>query len=117
MSFETYHDDVQNELHRIRRANKEASVVMWLAMPIAFLANAMILATVVWGMSWVFGTSVTVVVVTCAAYICAVVGWAVNRVQQRASQISIHVSSVHDEVLTIQELIRDEQRRSEKWKS
>jgi hypothetical protein len=117
MSFETYLDDVQNELHRMRRANKDASMVVWLAVPIAFVANAMILACIVWGMSWVFGTSVTLVGVTCAAYVIAVLGWAVHRVQQRSNQMAVHAILVHNEVLTIKELIHDEQRRSAQWKS
>lgn len=107
MSYDSYYDDVQDELHRMRRANKEANMLVWLAVPIAFVVHAMVLAVVVWGMGWVFGSTVMVIGVTCAAYTCAVIGWAVEQVQKRVNQMAVHVTSIHDEVLAVKEQLHE----------
>lgn len=115
MSYDSNYDDVQEELHRMRRANKEASAVIWLDVSIAFALHVVVLAVVVWGMGWVFGSTVMVIGVTCAAYTCAVIGWAVEQVQKRVNQMAVHATSIHDEVLAVKELIQDEQSRSVQW--
>lgn len=112
MSYNSYYDDVQDELQRIRRANKDNAVIVWVVLPIMFVMHTVVLALVVWAMSWIFGNATAVIEVTCAAYVSAVIGWAVHRVQQRSDQAAIHATSVHDEVLLVKELILDEQRRS-----
>ncbi len=117
MSYDSYYDDVQAELHRMRRANKENGVIVWVVLPMTFVMHAVVLALVVWAMNWVFGNTTAVISVACAAYVSAVIGWAVYRVQQRSDQAALHATSVHDEILMVKELIRDEQRRSVQWKS
>ena len=117
MSYDSDFNDVQDELHAMRRAVKEQKAAAWLVVPLAFAVNAFVLTLVVWAMSWVFGNTTAVVGITCAAYVSAVIGWAVHRVQQRSDQAALHATSVHDEVLTVKELIRDEQRSSVQWKS
>ena len=117
MSYNSYFDDVQDELHRMRRANKETSANAWVVLLIAFLVHAVVLALIVFGMTWLFGGSTAVVGVTCSAYVSAVLGWAVQRLQQRADQTALHATSVHDEVLLVKELIWEEQRKSVQWKS
>lgn len=111
MGYNSYFDDVQDELHRMRRASKENRTIVWIVVPIAFLAHAAVLAFVVTGAAWIFGGSPSVVGVTCAAYVSAVLGWALQRLQQRADQAAIHATSVHDEVLIVKELIQEEQRK------
>jgi hypothetical protein len=117
MSYDFYHGDVQDELHTMRRSAKDERVIAWLTVPLAFAIHAVVLAVTVWAIGWVFGTTTAVMGVTCAAYVSAVLGWAVHRVQQRTNQMAVHAISVHNEVLTIKELIHDEQRRSAQWKS
>jgi membrane protein implicated in regulation of membrane protease activity len=117
MSYNSYFDDVQDELHRMRRVNKETSANAWVVVPIAFLVHAAVLALIVCGMTWLLGGSTAVVGVTCSAYVSAVLGWAVQRLQQRADQTALHATSVHDEVLLVKELIWEEQRKSVQWKS
>jgi uncharacterized membrane protein YidH (DUF202 family) len=117
MPKDSCYDDVQNELHEIRRSAKEKGLIAWIAVPIAFATHAVVLALIVCALGWVFGNTTVVIGVTCAAYVSAVIGWAVYQVQQRSNQMAIHAISVHDEVLMIKELICDEQRRSAQWKS
>jgi membrane protein implicated in regulation of membrane protease activity len=117
MGYNSYFDGVQDELHEMRRANKANASVVWIVVPLAFLIHAAALALIVLGATWLFGGSPTVVGVTCAAYISAVFGWALQRLQQRIDQASIHATSVHDEILRVKELIEDEQRRSVQWRS
>lgn len=111
MSYNTYFEDVENELHQITNARKNANMVVWIFLPVAFFAHAVVLAAVVWAVGWLFGNSPTAVGVTCAAYISAVIGWAVGQVQQKVTRMGLHATSVHDEVLLIKELIEDEQRK------
>ncbi len=117
MSFDSYYNDVQVELHRMRRANRDNRVIVWVVLPMTFVMHAVVLALVVWAMSWAFGNTTAVIGVACAAYVSAVIGWAVYRVQQRSDQAALHATSVHDEVLLVKDLLRDEQRRSVQWKS
>lgn len=117
MGYNSYFDDVQDEQHEIRRANKANASVVWIVVPVAFLIHAAALALIVSGANWIFGGSPSVVGVTCAAYISAVLGWALQRIQQRADQTAIHATSVHDEVLKVKELIHEEQRKSVQWRS
>lgn len=107
MSYDSYYDDVQDELHRMRRANKEARAVVWMDVSIAFALHVVVLAVVVWGMGWLFGSTVMVIAVTCAAYTCAVIGWAVEQVQKRVNQMAIHATSIHDEVLAVKEQLHE----------
>jgi hypothetical protein len=111
MSYNTYFVDVSNELIKITDARKNANMVVWILLPAAFFAHAVVLAAVVWAVGWLFGNSPTVVGVTCAAYISAVIGWAVEQVQQKVTRMAVHATSVHDEVLLVKELIEDEQRK------
>jgi hypothetical protein len=117
MAYNSYFDDVQDELHRIRRARNENGGIAWIVVPIAFLIHAFVLALIAWGTTWLFGGSHAVVGVTCAAYVSAVVGWALKQLQERSDQTALHITSVHDEVLRVKELIEDEQKRSVQWKS
>ena len=117
MSYDSYHVDVQDELHAMRRSSKDNRLAVWLVIPLTFATHAVVLALTVWAVGWVFGNTMAAVGVTCAAYVSAVLGWAVYRVQQRSDQMAVHATSLHDEVLTIKELIRDEQKRSVQWKS
>ena len=117
MSYNSYFDDVQDELHRIRRARKENGGNAWIVVPITFLIHAFVLAFIAGSTTWLFGGSPAVIGVTYAAYVSAVVGWAINQLQERAEQTALHITSVHDEVLRIKELIEDEQTRSVQWKS
>lgn len=117
MAYNSYFDDVQNELHKIRRARKETSANEWLVVPIAFLAHAAVLALIVFCTTRLFGGSNAVVGVTCGAYVSAVLGWALDRLQQRADQTAMHATSFHDEVLRVKELIQEEQSKSVSWKS
>lgn len=112
MSYESDYEDVQNELHSMRRGNQDASKAIWLILPVAFCANALALTLIIWLVDLIFGSSTTVVGIVCAAYTCAVLGWGVNRVQQRVIQMSLHATSIHDEVLSIKDLIEIEQKRS-----
>jgi len=116
MAYDSYFDDVQYELHSIRRVSKENRTIVWVVVPVAFLAHSAVLALIVSGATRIFGDSPSVVGVTCAAYVSAVLGWALQRVQQRADRTAIHAISVHDEILRVQELIKDEQRRSVEWR-
>ena len=111
MGYNSYFDDVQDEVHSMRRASKQNRTIVWIVVPIAFLAHAAALVLIVSGATWMFGSSPSVVGVTCAAYVSAVLGWALQRLQQRSDQTAIHATSVHDEVLLVKELIWDEQRR------
>lgn len=115
MSYDSYFEDVQVELVKMGRATKDANMAAWMVLPFMFVLHAVVLAVVVWVMGWIFGNTMMVVGVTCAAYISAVVGWAVERVQQRVAQMAVHATSVHDEVLLVKELIQDEQRRNVQW--
>lgn len=117
MTNDSCYDDVQNELHAIRRSARERGLIAWIALPLAFATHAVVLALIVWAIGLVFGNKTAVIAVTCAAYVSAVIGWAVYQVQQRSNQMAIHAISVHDEVLTIKELVCNEQRRSAQWKS
>jgi hypothetical protein len=116
MGYESYFDDVQEELHEMRRINKVNRALLWIAVPVGFLAHAVALALIVSGVTWIFGGSPSVVGVTCAAYVCAVLGWALQRIQQKSVQMAIHATSVHDEVLRVKELILEEQRKTVQWK-
>lgn len=117
MSYNSHYDDVQDELNRIRRASKDNSVTVWIVLPVMFVLHTVVLALIVWSMSWIFGSATAVIGVTCAAYVSAVLGWAVHRIQQRSDQAALHATSVHDEILMVKELICDEQKRSVQWKS
>ena len=117
MGYDSYFEDVQDELHRMRRASKANRAIEWMVVPITFLAHAAALALIVSGATWIFGDSPAVAGVTCSAYVSAVVGWALQRLQQRSDQTAIHVTSVHDEVLKVKELIQDQQRRNVMWRS
>lgn len=117
MGYDSNFDNVQDELHSMRRANKESRTIAWMVVPLAFLAHAVALVVIVSGATWIFGGSSSVVGVTCAAYVSAVLGWALQRIQQRADQTAIHATSVHDEVLMVKELIHEEQRKSVQWRS
>ena len=103
MTYNSDYDDVQDELHRIDRENKNNKIAVWVVIPVMFVMHAVLLWVVVWTMSWVFGSATAVIAVTCAAYVSAVIGWAVFRVQQRSDQMAIHATSVHDEVLKVKE--------------
>lgn len=116
MSYESDYEDVQNELHSMRRGNQDAALAIWLVLPVAFLANALALTLIIWLVDLIFGSTTTVVGIVCASYACAVLGWAVNRVQQRVIQMSLHATSIHDEVLSIKDLIEIEQKRSTRWR-
>lgn len=116
MSHNSYFEDVQAELIDIGRATKDANIVVWIVLPLMFVVHAVVLAVVVWVMGWIFGHSTVVVGVTCAAYISAVIGWAVNGLEQRVARMAVHAASVHDEVLLVKELIQDEQRKSDRWR-
>ncbi len=117
MGYDSNFDDVQDELHSMRRASKQNRTTAWMVVPIAFLAHFAALALIVSGATWMFGGSLSVVGVTCAAYVSAVLGWALQRIQQRADQAAIHATSIHDEVLKVKELIQDAQRRNVQWRS
>lgn len=117
MGHNSYFADVQDEIHRMRRANKEQRIGVWVVLPVSFMLNAIALALVVWGTSWLFGDSVTFLLVGCTAYVCAVSGWSLYRLQQRVDQMALHLASIHDEVLMVQELIQEERRKSVKWRS
>lgn len=117
MSYNSHYDDVQDELNRIRRASKDNRVTVWIVLPVMFVLHTVVLALIVWSMSWIFGSATAVIGVTCAAYVSAVLGWAVHRIQQRSDQAALHATSVHDEILMVKELICDEQKRSVQWKS
>lgn len=116
MSYNSNFEDVQVELVKMGRATKDANMAAWVVVPVGFIVHAVLLAVVVWVVGWIFGNTVMVVGVTCAAYISAVIGWAVQRVQQRVTQMAVHATSVHDEILTINELVQDEQRKSAQWR-
>lgn len=103
MAYNSDFDDVQDELHRIGRENKNNRNAIWVVIPVMFVMHAVLLWVVVWTMSWVFGSATAVIVVTCAAYVSAVMGWAVYRVQQRSDQMAVYATSVHDEVLKVKE--------------
>ncbi len=111
MSYNTYFDDVENQLIQITDARKNANMVVWIFLPLAFFAHAVVLAAVVWAVGWLFGNSPTAVGVTCAAYISAVIGWAVGQVHEIVTRMAVHATSVHDEVLLVKELVEDEQRK------
>lgn len=111
MAYNSYFGSVEAELQEISRAAKESNIAVWILVPIAFFAHAIALTVVVWAVGWLFGNSPTAVGVTCAAYISAAIGWAVERVQQKVTRMAVHATSVHDEVLQVKELIQDEQRR------
>jgi uncharacterized membrane protein len=117
MSYNSYFDDVQDELNRMRRKSNENSIVTWIVVPIALLIHATVLALIVWGATLIFGGSPAVIGVTCTAYVSAVLGWALQRLQQRADQTAIHATSIHDEILRVKELIEDEQRKNVQWRS
>ena len=117
MGYDSNFDDVQDELHSMRRVSRENRMIVWMVVPIAFLAHAAALALIVSVTTWMFGGSPAVVGVTCSAYVSAVLGWALQRTQQRADQTALHATSIHDEVLKVKELIQDEQRRSVQWRS
>lgn len=117
MGYDSNFDDVQDELQSMRRANKENRAMAWMHVSIAFMVHAAVLALIVYGTTRLFSGSTAVVGVTCTAYVSAVLGWAVQRLQQRADQMALHATSVHDEVLLVKELIWDEQRKSVQWKS
>jgi hypothetical protein len=112
MGYNSDFDDVQDELHRMHRTSKNNSVLAWVVVPLAFLVHSALLALTVWGATWMFGGSPTVIGVTCAAYVSAGLGWGLWKIEQRSKQTAIHVTSVHDEVLRVKELIQEEQRRS-----
>lgn len=116
MPYKSYFDDVEIELLKMAQVTKDANMVACVVLPITFFVHAAVLAVVVWAVSWLFGNSPIVVGVTCAAYISAVIGWAVERVQQRVTRMAVHATSVHDEVLLVKELIQDEQRKSVQWR-
>ncbi len=86
-------------------------MVVWIFLPVAFFANAVVVAVIVCAAGWLFGTSSTVVGVTCASYITAIVGWAVGRVKQEVNHMAVHATCVHDEVLLVKELIENAQRK------
>lgn len=110
MSYDSYHEDVQDELRSMRRESKELRQATWIILLIAFAANASVLVLIVWLVGWLFGSTTTAIVITCAAYTCAILGWSVSRVQQRANQMALHATSIHDEILTIKELVQSEQK-------
>ena len=116
MSYNSYFEEVETELSKISNAAKNENAVARVVLPVAFLAHAIVLAVTTWAAGWLFGNSPIVVGVVCAAYISAVIGWAVERVQQRVARMAIHATSVHDEILLVKEQIRDEQRRSVQWR-
>jgi hypothetical protein len=116
MSYNSYFEDVQAELINIGHATKDANRAVWIVLPLMFVVHAVVLAVVVWVMGWIFGNSTVVVGVTCVGYFSAVIGWAVERLQQRVTRMAVHAASVHDEVLLVKELIQDEQRRSDHWR-
>ena len=116
MGHNSYFVDVQDELDSMRRVGKENRMIAWIIVPIAFLAHTAALALLVSVTTWMVGGKPAVVGVTCAAYVCAVLGWALHRIQQRSDQMAIHATSVHDEILKVKELIEDEQRKSVQWK-
>lgn len=105
MSYDSSFEDVLDELNTIRRQNKHARRILLIVLPVAFALQAAVLAAVVALMSWVFGATVTVVGITCAAYVGAVTGWAIYKVQQRVNQIALHLTSVHDELLLVKDLL------------
>ena len=111
MSYNTYFGDVDNEHIKIIDARKNANVLVWIILPFSFFAHAVVLAVVVWAVGWLFGNSPTVVGVTCAAYISAVIACAVGRVHQIVTQMAIHATSIHDEVLQVKNILEVEQRK------
>lgn len=112
MGYESYFADVENELNARRRLNKQNGAILWMVLPLTFLFHAAVLTVIMKGAIWIFGNSPAVVGVTCAAYVSATLGWALNRIQQRSDQMALHATSVHDEVLLVKELIQDELRRN-----
>jgi uncharacterized membrane protein len=112
MAYNSYFGSVETELQAIAQAAKESNIAVWVVLPVMFGVHAVVLAVVVWIMGWIFGNTIVVVGVTCAAYISAAIGWAVERVQQKVTRMAVHATSVHDEILLVKELIQDEQRRS-----
>lgn len=112
MSYKSDYEDVQNELHSMRRSDQDAAKAIWLVLPITFFANALALALIIWLIELIFGSTATVVGIICAAYTCAVLGWSVNRVQHRVVQMSLHATTIHDEVLSIKDLIEIDQKRN-----
>lgn len=108
MSYDSYHEDVQDELRSIRRENKESRQAIWIILPVAFIANSLALMLSVWLVGWLFGSTTTAIVITCAAYTCAILGMSVSRVQQRVNQMALHATSIHDEILTIKDLGQSE---------
>ena len=112
MGYESYFADVENELNAKRRLGKQNNAIVWIVLPITFLFHAAALTMIMWGAIGIFGNSPAVVGVTCAAYLSAALGWALNRIQQRIDRMALHVTSVHDEVLMVNELIRGELRRN-----
>lgn len=111
MAYNSNYGDVQDELHRIRRTTKDNALIVWIFLPVTFVIHAAVLGLVVWGVSSIFGNVTVVIGVTCAAYVSAVIGWAVHQVKQRTDQAALHAISVHDEVLLVKELVLDEQRK------
>ena len=117
MGYDSNFDDVQDEMHSMRRARRENRTIVWMVVPIAFLAHVAALTLIVLVTTWMFGDSPAVVGVTCSAYVSAVLGWALQRTQQRADQTALHATSIHDEVLKVKELIQDKQTGSVQWRS
>lgn len=100
MSYNSSFEAVENELLRMAQAAEEARLTAWLLIPVAFLAHGAILAVVVWIVGLLLGNSP------------AVIGWAIDRVHKKVIRMAVHATSVHDEVLLVKELIKDEQRQS-----
>ena len=112
MGYESYFADVENELNAKCRLSKQNNAIVWIVLPITFLFHAAALTMIMKSAIWIFGNSPAVVGATCAAYVSATLGWALNRIQQRSDQMALHATSVHDEVLLVKELIQDELRRN-----
>ena len=115
MSYNSYFENVQVELLKMGQATKDANMAAWAVLPVMFVVHAVVLAVVVCVMGWIFGNTMMVVGVTCAAYISVAIGWGVDRLQETVARIAVHATSVHDEVLIVKELIHDEQRRNVQW--
>ena len=101
------HEDVQLEMHDIMKDKGSHQGAYWYRMAIIFVVNAAALTAIWWVVSVAFSSSgqLVAMMLICTAYICAVLGLAIDRMQRRVDRMEMHALTVHNAVLQLREQI------------
>jgi len=102
------HEDVQLEMHDIVKEKRNHKSVYWHGMAIIFVVNVSALTAVWLVVSVVFTSQLVAMMVICTAYVCAVLGMAIDRMQRRVDRMEMHALTVHNAVLQLREQIEIE---------